>query len=248
MNLLAIVGLAIVLISAGLLLGLTLFKSKSEASFRNIPALTQLEKRIGTSVEDGSRLHFSLGRADLVSPRSAASFVTLSLLRRLAALTSASDNPPVATSGDAALNILAQDTLKSAYISSGRVQQYKASSGQLTGLTPFSYASGALPVMAEGKVSTNVLSGGFGIEVGLLTEIAERNGTFSLAAADSLPAQSVLFASAQEPLIGEELYATGAYVKADKTYTTSLRVQDILRWLLIATMLGGAALKMVGLL
>jgi len=53
----------------------------------------------------------------------------------------------------------------------------------------------------------------------------------------------VLFAAAQEPLIGEELYAAGAYLKSGPIHIASLRAQDVLRWVLIFAILLGAILK-----
>jgi hypothetical protein len=47
-------------------------------------------------------------------------------------------------------------------------------------------------------------------------------------------------------LIGEELYAAGAYVGAGAVHEASLTVQDILRWLIIAAILVGSLLKFVG--
>jgi hypothetical protein len=55
-----------------------------------------------------------------------------------------------------------------------------------------------------------------------------------------------LYATAQEPLIGEELYAAGAYLQAGPLHISSLRAQDILRWVLAAIILGGAILKFLG--
>ena len=93
--------------------------------------------------------------------------------------------------------------------------------------------------------------GNFGVEAALLTEAAERTNTFTLAASDNLVAQAVLYATAQEPLIGEELYAAGAYMDAGSVHSASLTVQDILRWLIIIVILLGALvqlLKAVGIL
>jgi hypothetical protein len=81
-----------------------------------------------------------------------------------------------------------------------------------------------------------------------LADAAERENTFLLAASDNLPAQSVLFAAADQPLIGEELYAAGAYVKAGGSHLASLTIQDILRWLIVLVLLGGMLLKLAGVL
>jgi len=172
----------------------------------------------------------------------------LSMLRRVAELTSVSDRPPVVTSGDGALAALSQDTLKSSYEAAVAVERYDAQTGRLTGLTPFSYAAGALTVMRDENISTNVMAGSFGIEVALMIDAAERTNTFSMVASDNLPAQSVLYASTPNPLIGEELYAAGAYVQAGPFHAASLSAQDVLRWGVIIVMVVGAVLKLVGLL
>ena len=52
--------------------------------------------------------------------------------------------------------------------------------------------------------------------------------------------------SAQDPLIGEELFAAGAYVGAGASHEASLAVQDVLRWLFIIAILIGSLLKLVG--
>ena len=58
-----VIGLVLVLVAAGLTLGLTFIQRKSTPVFREIPAFTRLKRAIGISVEDGTRLHISLGRS-----------------------------------------------------------------------------------------------------------------------------------------------------------------------------------------
>jgi hypothetical protein len=245
--LLGLVGFGIIFLSAILMGGIAALRRKFSPVFREIPAFTRLRHAVGRVVEDGSRLHVSLGRGALATPQSASALAGLILLRRLAELTSAGDQPPIASSGDAALAILSQDTLQTGSLASAQ-GAYDPTAGRLTGLTPFSYAAGVIPVMRDENISTNVLIGNFGVEAALLTEAAERANTFTLAASDNLTAQAVLFATAQEPLIGEELYAAGAYVDAGPLHTASLTVQDILRWLIIIVILVGAFLKLTGVL
>jgi hypothetical protein len=168
------------------------------------------------------------------------------MLRRLAERTSVSDRPPVVTSGDASLAILSQDTLQSGYRAVGAQDQYRFSTGRLTGLTPFSYAAGTLAPIHDESVSANVVIGSLGAESALLAEAADRENTSLVAASDDLSAQSVFFAAAQEPLIGEELFAAGAYVGAGAAHDASLQVQDILRWLIILAILLGSLLKIIG--
>ncbi len=108
--------------------------------------------------------------------------------------------------------------------------RYDPSLGQLTGLTPLSYTAGALPAIYDQQVSVNMLLGSFGSEVGLLADAAERTGSLTIGGSDNLPAQAVLFASTKEPLVGEELFAGGAYLQVNPMHTSSLIAQDVLRW------------------
>jgi hypothetical protein len=244
---LELTGLGIVVFSAVMMLALAFLRRKSPTVFRDIPAFTRLRQAVGLVVEDGSRLHVSLGRGSLSTPQSASALAGLALLRRLADLTSAGDQPPIATSGDAPLAILSQDTLQAAAKYTDRAAS-DLIAGRLTGLTPFSYAAGAIPAIRDEKVSANVLMGNFGVEVALLTDAVERENTFVIAGSDNLTAQALIYASAQEPLVGEEIFAAGAYVESGSLHSSSLTVQDVLRWLVIAAILVGAGLTLAGIL
>jgi Domain of unknown function (DUF6754) len=241
-------GLVLLIVSAVLVLIFALLRKEFPYTLRDIPTFAKLRRAIGLAIEDGSRVHFSIGRGGLNMPWSAAAFVGLATVRRVAELTSVSDRPSIVTSGDGALNILSQDTLKASYVAAVAPERYDASMGRVTGLTPFSYAAGAIPVMCDENISTNVIVGNFGIEVALMADAAERQENYTMVASDNIPAQAVLFAAGSNPLIGEELYAVGAYVQAGAVHTASLRVQDLLRWVLIGAVVIGALLKLVGIL
>jgi len=242
----AIIALGVIAVTAILLLAFTFMRRKSAGIFRNIEAYNRLNRAVGHAVEDGTRLHVSIGRGNLFSSRSGSALAGLAMLRRLSERTSQSDNPPIVTSGDASLAILSQDTLQSGYRAAGAEEQYRFTTGRLTGLTPFAFAAGTLPVMRDENVSANVVIGDLGSETALLVEAADRDDTDLIAASDNLSAQSVLYATSDDPLIGEELFAAGAYVGAGASHEASLQVQDVLRWLVILAILGGAAAKFLG--
>jgi len=239
--------LAILILAAFLLLVFTFIRRKSPAVLRTIAAYERLNRAVGLAVENGTRLHISLGRGSFFTARIGSALAGLAMLRRIAELTSVSDRPPVVTSGDASLAILSQDMLQSGYRAAGAEEQYRVNTGRVTGLTPFSYAAGTIPTMLDEGVSANVVIGDLGAEAALLTEATDRANADLIAASDNISAQSILYASSQDPLIGEELFAAGAYVGAGPAHEASLQVQDILRWLVILAILGGAVWKLSGL-
>ena len=238
--------LGLLILAAVLLAAFLLWRRRTPAALRRIAAYEQLNRAVGLAVETGTRLHFSLGRGSLFPARGASALAGLAMLRRLSERTSLSDNPPIVTSGDGSLAVLSQDTLQSGYRAAGAEEQYRFTTGRLAGLTPLSFAAGAMPTVHDENVSANVYIGDFGAESALLTEAAERQNSALIAASDNLAAQSVFYASSQEPLIGEELFAAGAYVGAGAAHDASLNVQDVLRWLVILSILAGSVLKFFG--
>lgn len=243
----SILGLGLVLLAGALTLILSLpALRKRKVVLRTIPALQRARRALGLSVEDGSRIHLSIGKASIFSPTNASALVGLSTLERVAQLSLVSDRPPVATSGEGTLAVLSQDTLQAAYRIANVPEQYDPERGRLTGATPMSYIAGALPVIHQERISANLFVGNFGPEVGLMASASEHENAFSLGASDALDAQAVLYVTAEETLIGEELFATPAYLQAGPIYQTSLRVQDILRWVVIGLMVLSAILGLAG--
>lgn len=215
--------------------------------WRPIAGYQKIKRAIGLAVEDGTQLHVSIGRGGVTNPEAASAFVGLSMLEQLIRTVSNSDHPPVATTGNAALSILARDTISGTYHDLGIQPEKIALSSQLTGLTPYSYAVGTLPMIRDDHVTANIFAGWYGSEVIWLTSAADRQNSLSIAGTAHLPGQAVMFASASEPLIGEELFAGGAYLGADPIHNASLKTQDIFRWIIVAVILTGLLLKTVGL-
>lgn len=245
MNSYGLLGLIFVLVFLGLMItSAVLLRQREGLILREISAFARLQRAIGLAVEAGSRLHISLGRGQLISTQSAIGYVGLSILDRIARSTSISDRPPVATSGEGTLGILSQDTQRGAAKTLG--VEFDPMRGRITGLSPYSYSAGTLSLIEEEDVGANMLIGSFGSEVGLITEAAERSESMTLGGTDNLSGQAVLFASAQEPLIGEETYAGGAYLGVGPMHIASLYAQDILRWVLIGLIVIGAILKLLG--
>ncbi len=247
MNLPELFGLILIIGFVGVMLAQVIVgRTRPVCQFREISAFIRLKRAIGYAVEGGTRLHVSVGRGKLTGPQSAIAFVGLTVLDRIARSTMVSDRPPLATSGEGTLNILSQDSLRG--VSQAFGAEYDPIHGRLTGLTPFSYVAGALPVIYDEDVSTNLFIGSFGSEIALMNEAGERVGSLTIAGSDNISGQAVLFATAEEPLIGEETYASGAYLGANALHIASLRAQDILRWVIIFFILVSALLKLIGIL
>src|ERR1044071_3521878 len=150
------VALGFLVLAAILLIGLTLWRRRTPGALRAIEAYERLNRSVGLAVENGTRLHISLGRGNFFTTRAGSALAGLALLRRLAERTSLSDRPPVVTSGESSLAVLSQDTLQSGYRAAGAEDQYRFTTGRLAGLTPFSYAAGSISTIHDENVSANI--------------------------------------------------------------------------------------------
>jgi hypothetical protein len=223
-------------------------RERPKINLREIQAFRRFRREVDLAVEAGKRLHISLGRGNINELPGGAAFIGLTVLDRCARAASNSDRPPVTTSGDGIITILSQDTLQSTYHSLATEQRYDPTNARLTGLTPMAYAAGSIPSIHDEHVTANFFTGHFGAEIALLTDAGERSHSLTVAGTDSIAAQAVLYATSDEPLLGEELYAAGAYLGAGEVHSASLQMQDILRWVLVVAIILGAIVQLLGIL
>lgn len=245
----SILGFFFALLCLGLILFFIFYeRARALLDVRVIHAFSRFRREVDLAVEAGKRLHISLGRGNIHDLQGGAAFIGLTILDRCAREASNSDRPLVSTTGDGVTMILGQDTLQNTYRNLATEQRYDPANARLTGLTPMAYAAGAMPIIHDEQVTANIFAGHFGSEVGLLTEAGESSHSLTVGGSDNLPAQAVLYATSDEPLLGEELYAAGVSLGAGSAHLASLYTQDILRWLLVAIIVVGAILKLLGIL
>lgn len=241
-----IVSLIVVLFTAGLLLIFSFTgKKQSRTKLRSLQAMAQLRRALGLSVEQGKRVHLSLGSANQLNPASASSLSSLSAEERMVQLTAGGDVPPVISSGDGTLSILSQDVLSGNTRKAAGSNLVYRSQGQLTGVTPWSFAAGTLPIITDRKTSTSVLLGHFGPETALLLDAAEKTGTQQVAGTDNIAGQAVMYAMTQDTLIGEEVFAVAGYLQPGGSARAGIKVQDVLRWIFIGVLVVAAIVKFI---
>ena len=249
MTLEQLLGVLVVLFSAGGILVYTYRPGVARRiRLRKIPALSSMTRAVNLSVEDGSRVHVSLGKADLTEATNPSALAALDTLNWVNQLGASGDQPPISTSGNGGLALLSQDVLRSTTDETDSRDSSPVNAGQLAGIDPLSYALGTRDVMLEPGVHTNLLIGNFGPEAAILTTIAKSVDSSVIGTSDSITGQSVFAATTSEMLIGEELYAIPAYLAGHPVHLASLRVQDLLRLMVGAALMIGAMLGFLGVL
>ena len=235
-----VVGLAVALVA------LTLAERRWPTTLRRVAAFEALDAAIERAVEAGERVHLSLGTGSLIGSDCAPALAGATALAKIAEATAMSDRPVVASAGDGALAVLAQDALRGAYARTGAKDHYRATTGRMLGPTPFSYAAALPVILSSEKVSVHLLTGSFGAEGALAAEMGERQKAYVLAGSDQVQTQALFFTTAEHTLVGEEVFVTGAYLQGSGMQRASLRLQDGLRLALAAAIVIGTLLRTLG--
>lgn len=215
------------------------------AQLRTLPGVDGLPREVGRSAETAQPLHVSVGVDGVGGASTALTWAGLSLLSHLAGKAAACATPLVVTVADPTVLPIAQNMLRRAYRRSGNPEAYKATDVRFIAPVPLAYAAGVATLLDNDRLSANVMVGSFGLEYLLIGEAgADRRLRQIVGAADPqvLP---FVYATADEPMIGEEMFAAAAYTGRGRAQIASLLTEDVLRWLVVAGILAVALYKIL---
>ncbi len=212
---------------------------------RPIPGLERLPESVGRAAETGQPLHVSVGVAGVGGPATAETWAGLTVLQELADEAAASDTPLIVTVGDPTVLPLAQDIIKRAYIRHGHPEGYDPTEVRFIAPIPLAYAAGVMGILGREPLTGSVMIGAFGEEYLLMGETGARRGVHQVVGTANPNTLPFVYASADETLIGEEMFAGGAYTSRMPIQIGSLLAEDWARWLVILAILVATVAKFV---
>ncbi len=236
------IGLALIILLAFLVLSrwfMARFKAGYRPRLRRIAGFSRLRHLLAEAVETGRPLHLSVGVGGVGNETTADTLAGLSVLGYLARQSAQTGTPPIVTTADPAAMLAAQNTARSA--ARGSAAEAAVSAGQVRWVAPqpAAYAAGVMNLLDAGQAGANVMVGKFGDEYLLMGETAARRRLPHIGGAGDPNTLPFIYVTAQETLLGEDIYAAGAYLQRRPTQVAGLLAQDVLRWLIGAAVLGG---------
>jgi hypothetical protein len=216
--------------------------------FRPIAAYSALPMLVGEAVESDKTVHVSFGSSAVRDSTTLTALATAEILYHVAERSSLADKPSVVTVSDPITLGLGQDTLRRAYKARGRLAKYRSTMARWypQGPQSLAFAAGAGETILDEDASLNVMVGRFGPEMMLAAENAIRYNRLLITQSDQVEGQAVAYAVSETPLIGEELYVGGAYLSESPLQIGGVLAQDVLRYIVIATIIGLAILSIAG--
>lgn len=234
-------------------------------NLRPIAGYESLKGLLAQAAEAGQPVHLSLGIAGIGDEHTADTAAGLAVLEYIADRAAVSASPPIVTLANPTALPVAQDILRRAYRRHGYPEEYDPARAQFVAPPPtlntvspnpalyagnqvdaFAYAAGTMHLLNQEPLVANVMVGFFGDEYLLLGETGAQRQLNQIGGTSATGVLPFFQATVPNPLIGEEIYAGGAYLSNRTANLSSLVAQDVMRWLLVGGVIVGIALKSMG--
>ncbi len=213
---------------------------------RPIQAYEALRGMLGRALETGRSLHISMGTAGLGRRSTAETIAGLTILEHLAEHTGYSYVSPFVTVSDPTLLPAAQDVVRRGHEQHGPLQSVDLGRVRYISSDPVAYASGVAEILMHENLAGNIMVGAFGHEFLLMGEVGGFQGLEQVGGAVAPETLSLAVPSTDHTLLGEEIFAAGAYLARRMGHLGSLRAQDWLRWGIALIIIGGVVGRTLG--
>jgi len=219
-------------------------KGGHRVALRPLPAYERIRVLVSQAIESGRSLHVGLGSGEIGGESGAESFAALTVYDFVARRAVAAGQPVLGTVGSGPVLAAAQGILHRARKEAGLCHTVSGSAVQFYGTDPLAYACGASTVLARESYLASVLCGDLPSGLWLAESTADQNMVQLGATADPSSA-ALLWIAVDDAAVGEELYAAGAYLHRPD-HAGSLAAQDLMRIILILSMVAGSLLTYLG--
>lgn len=213
---------------------------------RKLPGLDAIDEAVGRATEMGRPVvasHGIAGYEDYFAPQTAAGMSVLGYVSRLCAKY---DTELLVPCRYSALVPVAQEIVQQAYIAEGKPEAYKPDNVMFLSDEQFAYSIGYMGLMTREKVAANIMIGAYWAESLQLAETGFIAGAIQVAGTANYHQIPFFVVCTDYCLIGEEIFAAGAYLSKDPVLTGSLAGQDVGRLITEILIILGTILATAG--
>lgn len=225
-------------------------RERAQTTLRTIAAIEKIRMAMPEAAEDGRTVHVGLGTSGLSDAGLMQTLAGLDVLDYLSEQSMVSSHAPLVTTADPTAMLAAQTVASRSLRGRNQQAQFDPLNVRFLGGTihaPAAYAAGVIELLERRTVAASYALGQFGDEYLLMSEAAARSGTPEVAGSGNLQGLAVMALSARYLIIGEELFAAGAYLGRLPWSVAALVTSDLVRWLITAGLLAIVILKTIRL-
>lgn len=220
---------------SGVIVWRIVFAGDRELHIRKIAGLESIDEAVGRATEMGRPILFASPSGGMDLP----GLSSLAVLSRVARMAARYGTRLIVTAMDYLMYTMAEEICKEAYIAEGKGDLFDPPRDLHFINAQFPYAIGTAGIIHREQVAATFMFGYFNAESLLISEAGNQVGAIQVAGTDAIMQVPFFVVSCDYTLIGEELYAAGAYLSQEKTMMGSLAGQDIVKASVIALLIVG---------
>lgn len=202
-------------------------KGRLHINVRKIAGLEAIGEAVSRATETGRPVHCTPGGGELglSSPVGPMLVAGLSIIGYVARQTAKLNAGLVISIAQGDVLPLADEMVRQGYLAEGKTE---IPSGTIRFFpSGYSYTSGVCGLIRRERVAANIMVGPFYHEAVMFAETAFQVGAITVSGTARLNQVPFLVACSDYVLIGEEVYAAGAYLSRDPVQLASLAGQDV---------------------
>lgn len=211
-------------------------RSGKQLYIRRIPGLDAIDEAIGRSTEMGRPVTMITGLTNF----GVVAVQALTIFKYITQQIARFATPMRLLTGDPTVYAIAQETTMEAYNETGRPDLYDSDSVRFLSDRQFAFASGVAGLIQRERVAASFMFGEFYAESLIFAETGNIVGAIQVAGTVSITQVPFFVAACDYTIIGDEFYATSAYLSREPVLLGSLVGQDFAKLLFILLILGGA--------
>jgi hypothetical protein len=206
---------------------------------RRIAGLNAIDEAVGRATELGKKVLYVPGIMSIDENQTIASLAVLGHVARMTARYGTDLDVP---NKDPLTFASARETVREAYTEEGRPDLYTESIVHYVTYDQFAYTASVSGIMMRERPAANFLIGSFYAESLLLAETGQSSGAIQIAGTAEVAQLPFFVCACDYTLMGEELYAAGAYLSREPAQMGSIKGQDITKavvglYMIVATIL-----------
>jgi hypothetical protein len=234
-----------ILLSIAVFLGLVLYFRRLAVRgallfIRRIPGLDAIEEAVGRATEMGKPVLYVPGIDEAQNIQTIYSMVILGNVARMVA---GYDTPLIVPVCHSFVVPLAEETVRQGYLSIGRPEGFQRDNIRYLSDEQFAFTAAVNGIMLREKPAANLFLGSFYAESLMLAETGFSTGAVQIAGTANIAQLPFFVVSCDYTLIGEEFFATSAYLSREPDLVGTLKGIDWMKGLILALLVIGAILE-----
>jgi hypothetical protein len=211
---------------------------------RNIPGLDAIEEALGRATEMGKPILYVPGIDDATNIQTIYSMI---ILNHVAKRVAQYETPLIVPVGKAIVVPLAEESVRSGFNAAGRPDAFKSSNIRFLSDEQFAFTAAVNGIMIREKPAAIIYLGSFFAESLVLAETGITTGAIQIAGTANIHQLPFFVVACDYALVGEEFYAATAYLSREPGLVGTLKATDVMKAVIMATILVGVLLEQVGI-